>query len=178
MIPFDIIVAVDENYGIGKDGALPWHLSGDMKHFKEITLQTQDPQKKNAVVMGRKTWDSLPVAFQPLPDRVNCVLSRNKDLSLPEEVFVAESLDAAASLLEDEDVERIFVIGGAQIFSLALRMLACKKIYLTEIDKDFDCDTFFPKDLFGFQKVSESESIQEGKVSYRFCEHDRVDAVE
>ena len=158
MIPFNIIVAVDEEFGIGKEGGLPWHLPGDMKFFKEITTKTEDAQKKNVVIMGRKTWESIPARFRPLPGRINCVLSRNKDFPLPDDVLRAESLEAALKALGGEareSIDKVFIIGGAQIFLLALRMLECQKIYMTQIALDFQCDSFFPSDLTGFEKISD-----------------------
>ena len=120
MKPFSIVVAFDEKNGIGKNNDLAWRLSSDLKHFKEITTQTKDPAKKNAVIMGRKTWDSLPEKFKPLPGRLNVILSRNLSIHIHLPLVYAE-LDAALNALSVmEDIEEIFVIGGAQIFSHAI----------------------------------------------------------
>ena len=74
---FQVVVAATKTWGIGAGGALPWRLPGDLRHFRELTARTADPGKLNAVVMGRRTWDSLPPKFRPLPGRVNVVLSRS-----------------------------------------------------------------------------------------------------
>ncbi len=88
--PIVAIVACTRDGGIGKEGRLPWKLSGDMAYFKRVTLDTEDvPGARNAVIMGRKTWESIPKSFRPLADRLNVVLSRNpKSINLPDGVVV------------------------------------------------------------------------------------------
>ena len=125
-----LIVAVDENNGIGKDNQLPWHLPADLKHFKALT--TGHP-----IIMGRKTFESIGKA---LPDRHNIVVSSQKDY-LAEGASVVSSLkDAFALCGEDEEV---FVIGGAQVFEHALPL--ANYLYLTLIHHSFSADTFFPE---------------------------------
>jgi dihydrofolate reductase len=77
---FSCVVAATETWGIGKNGTLPWTLKKDMQYFKRVTTQTQCSTKRNAVVMGRKTWQSIPPAFRPLRNRINVVISRNPNL--------------------------------------------------------------------------------------------------
>jgi dihydrofolate reductase len=74
---FSIILAIDSKNGLGKENALAWKLSGDMKYFKKTTVLTDNPDDINVVIMGRKTWESIPSKFRPLPGRINCVLTRN-----------------------------------------------------------------------------------------------------
>lgn len=175
MKPFSIIVAVDQENGIGKDGNLPWHLKADLKHFKEITTKTNDPQKVNAVIMGRKTWDSLPPAFRPLPGRFNVVITRASDLEFPPEVLKANGFPQAFALLEQqkikETIESVYVIGGAQIFNEAIRYPECQKIYLTKIFQSFHCDTFFPPFEAIFKEVSVSSKQTENGIPYVFAEY-------
>ncbi len=116
---------------IGQDGVLPWHLPEDLAHFKEIT-------RGGTVIMGRKTWDSLPERFRPLPDRVNIVITRQSDWRA-EGVRTTNSLDAA---LEQAGDAPTWVIGGAQIFSLA--MDRADALEVTEIDADIPGDTLAP----------------------------------
>src|SRR5690606_664926 len=105
-----VVVAADLEWGIGKDQTLPWpKLRGDLRHFKRITSTTSTPGRKNAIVMGRKTWQSKEVGERALPDRVNVVVSRS-DLAVPPGVIAARSLDEALAV---RDVETVFVVGGA-----------------------------------------------------------------
>ncbi|MBI5149537.1 MAG: dihydrofolate reductase [Candidatus Omnitrophica bacterium] len=177
MTPFNIVVAMDPNRGIGKDGRLPWHLKGDLRHFREITTTTRDKNKRNAVIMGRRTWDSLPDPFRPLPGRINVVITRNEQLRLPEGVLKAGGLALALELLDKKEVretcEMVFVIGGAQIYDQAVCLKECQAIFLTQILNSFPCDTFFPPFADHFREGSVSPRHKEGLVEYFFAEYHR-----
>merc|ERR1719230_798284 len=118
--PLSVIVAATCRGGIGKDGGLPWKLPGDMAHFKRVTTAGAEDgdQRQNAVVMGRRTWESIPEKFRPLPGRVNVVLTSVADepsfaSPYPQGVLVASSVASAASkLAARDDIGEIFVIGG------------------------------------------------------------------
>lgn len=121
---FRIVVAATRSMGIGKDGQLPWKLPTDMKFFKKITSYTTSSSKKNAVIMGRNTWESIPEKFRPLPGRLNVVLSRSiKHIDSHGELIVSDSLDAALALLASPPhstiVESVYVIGGGQVYRSA-----------------------------------------------------------
>ena len=167
---FSIIAAVDQKNGLGKNNTLVWRLPSDLKHFSDITTIVQTPGKINAVIMGRKTWESLPPKSKPLKDRLNLVLSREANLDLPEGVLQSNSLDEALSKLQLIDhLENIFVIGGGTIYEQAIHHPACEKIYLTRINATFDCDTFFPKiDETRFQLKEQSEILKENDLEYQF----------
>jgi len=171
MKPFSIIVAFDSQYGIGKKGLLAWRLPLDLKHFKEITTTVTDPAKKNAVIMGRKTWDSLPEKFRPLPGRVNVVLSRAGKLDLPSEVLCSQSLDEALTRLSTSNIENIFVIGGAQVYTFAIEHSLCQKLYVTHVQGEYGCDAFFPPISKQFFPISASEQYQEGDISFQFSDY-------
>lgn len=171
MKPFSIIVAFDSQYGIGKKGQLPWHLALDLKHFKEITTAVTNPAKKNAVIMGRKTWESLPQKFRPLPERVNLVLSKEGKLSLPSEVLCSQSLDDALSRLSSPNIENVFVIGGAQIYALAIAHPLCQKLYVTHVQGEHGCDAFFPPISRQFFPISASPQYQEKGISFQFSDY-------
>lgn len=167
--PFAIVVAMDENRGIGKEGKLPWHLPSELIHFAKLTKPTQDPHRKNAVIMGRNTWESLPEKYRPLPQRLNIVLTQNLSYPLPKDVLQANSLEQALQLAEEQSVERIFVIGGAKVFEQALQDPRCQTLHLTQILSSFDCDTFFPSfESLPFTKTFESEIIEEKGIPFRF----------
>ena len=180
-MPFSIVVAMDQKQGIGRGGKLPWHLKGDLRHFKEITTKTRDKNKRNVVIMGRKTWDSLPAQFRPLPDRVNVVITRNTSLEFPQGVSRADGLDQALELLTkgalSKTVEGVYVIGGAQIFQQAIVRQECRKIYLTQILQTFDCDTFFPPFADYFRHEASSPPYVENEISCLFAESSRKTAV-
>ena len=159
MKPFSIIVAFDSQYGIGKNGQLAWRLSLDLKHFKDITTGVSNPAKKNAVIMGRKTWESLPQKFCPLPGRVNMVLSKEGGLSLPSGVLGAQSLDDALKQLSAPNIENIFVIGGAQIYALAIDHPTCQKLCVTHVQGEYGCDTYFQPISKKFFPISASEAV-------------------
>lgn len=139
--PIDLIVALDKNNGIGKDGTIPWHIPEDLKRFSRLTRTTTDPDKHNAVIMGRKTWESLPEKFRPLPNRTNVVLTLS-DSEFPGATAVHSFCDALGFVDHNPAVERIFVIGGAAVYKNAIKY--ADSIYVTALDIEVVCDVFFP----------------------------------
>lgn len=128
-----LIAAHARDRVIGIDNRMPWHLPEDMKFFRETT-------RGKPVIMGRKTWESLPDAFRPLPGRVNIVVSRNA--AYPADgATVVGSLSDALTAAGDTDI--VFVMGGAELYRQALPI--ADRLYLTEIDADFAGDAFFPE---------------------------------
>ncbi|MDP3540681.1 MAG: dihydrofolate reductase [Azonexus sp.] len=128
-----IIAAVAKNGVIGKDNQLLWNIPEDMAHFKALT-------QGHTVLMGRKTWESLPARFRPLPGRRNIVISRQKDYSAPG-AQLAHSLEAGIALASTGDT--VFVIGGAEIYEQA--MAVADRLELTEIEQSPEGDAWFPK---------------------------------
>jgi dihydrofolate reductase len=151
-VSFDVVVAADLEWGIGRDGALPWpKLRGDLQHFKRVTTTTSDPERQNAVIMGRKTWDSAEVAGKALPRRRNIVVSRRADLTLPDGVVLAGSLDDALAAAATS--ESAFVVGGAVLFREAFEHPALRWVYLTRVLARYDCDARLPDlDARGFTR--------------------------
>jgi len=177
MIPVNIIVAIDEQSGIGFNGKLPWHLTGDLKYFRDITSITKSPQKKNIVLMGRKTWQSIPKQFQPLPERINVVLTRNPNLWVPEGVLKSEKFDKVLEMVRSDRlknlIENVFVIGGQQVYEETIKYPECKKLYVTRIQGKFQCDAFFPSFTEEFEKIKSSVDHNEGPITYCFEEYHR-----
>ncbi|MDO8675210.1 MAG: dihydrofolate reductase [Candidatus Omnitrophota bacterium] len=167
---FSIIVAMDDRRGIGKNGALPWHLPEDLKHFKDMTTRTSGPSQKNAVIMGRKTWESLPEKFRPLPNRLNVVLSRSAGFKA-QGALVEPTLERAMEVLEkDPKIENIFVIGGAQIYTYALHHPLCQRLFVTFVAGDLACDVFFPSIPNRFKEVRRTPVSSGSGPSYCFAE--------
>jgi dihydrofolate reductase len=163
---FDIVVAADLDWGIGKGSALPWpKLRGDLQHFKRTT-STASEGRRNAIVMGRKTWESKEVAGKALPNRLNVVVSHNP-LTVPAGVVVAHSIDDA---LRIDGVETIFVVGGAGLIRAVIDRDDLRYVYLTRIDQRFDCDVRMPDlDARGFVREpwDGERDTEEYDVHYR-----------
>lgn len=168
---FAIVVAKDKNNGIGISGGLPWRLSGDLKHFKQITVGNKtgtDSPRQNAVIMGRKTWDSIPIKHRPLPDRLNIVLSSKKNLDLPMGVIHSTSLDEALIQADQQGCPEVFILGGAKVYDEAMAHQLCETLYITEVDGDFACDTHLKQIPDVFNKEEEGSPITESGITYRF----------
>lgn len=142
-----VVVAHSRNRVIGRDGDLPWHLPTDLARFKELTAG-------GTVVMGRKTWDSLPERFRPLPNRRNVVVSR-------EGLGLEEALGDAPC----------FVIGGGEIYAQALPH--ADRVYATEIDTEVEGDVTFPELGPEWRETERSEPIEENGHVYAFVTYER-----
>jgi len=145
-----LIAAVDRRGAIGRDGGLLWHEREDQAHFRRVTMGCP-------VIMGRKTWDSLPERFRPLPGRRNIVVTRNAAWQAAG-AERAGSLDDALALAAD--AQRVCVIGGGELYALALPR--ADELVLTEIDRAFDgADAFFPR----FDRTAFAETTREDRVA-------------
>ncbi|MGJ3258428.1 MAG: dihydrofolate reductase [Rhodospirillales bacterium] len=127
-----LVVAMSENRVIGRDGDLPWKISADLKHFKKVTMG-------HPVIMGRKTWESLPF---PLPGRRNVVITRAEDAAF-EGAETVTTIEGALEMCRRDDAEKAMIIGGGEIFAELMR--DADVIELTEVHADVDGDTLFPE---------------------------------
>lgn len=157
----NLILARARNGVIGKQNALPWHLPEDMAHFKRTTLGCP-------VIMGRKTWDSLPVKFRPLPGRLNVVVTRQPDWSADGAVVV-NSLEAACAACPIESTA--WVIGGADLYAQALALASSAVV--TELDADFDGDAFAP--CFGpeWHEVARESHVSGSGLPFSFVTYQK-----
>jgi len=153
-----LVVAHSANRVIGRDGGLPWRLPGDLKRFRALTTG-------QTVVMGRRTYESLPDAFRPLPDRRNVVLTSDPGYRADGAEVVGD-LDAALAA-------PCFVIGGGEVYAQALPR--AQRVYATELEAEVDGDTFFPPlPAAEWRCVERSERIIEDGHAYTFAIYDRV----
>lgn len=136
MTQLNLILARARNGVIGLNNALPWHLPEDMAHFKRVT-------SGHTVIMGRKTWDSLPNRFRPLPGRTNVVVTRQTDWQAEGAVAVHSLKEATEQALQHSTSKQVWVIGGAAIYAAALPH--AHTAIVTEIDSDFEGDAFAPQ---------------------------------
>ncbi len=163
---FTIIAAMDSKRGIGRNNDLSWHIPADMKHFVSVTTG-------GTVIMGRRTWESIPPKFRPFKNRQNIILTRDPEYKIQTGVELASSLDEALKIAKEET----FIIGGAKVFEESIQHPKCKRLILTEIQSFFDCDVFFPELPAHFQKTEESELHNENNIEFKFVTYEsKVDS--
>jgi dihydrofolate reductase len=161
-VTVSLVAAVARGGVIGRDGGIPWRIPEDMARFRELTTG-------HAVVMGRRTWESLPDRFRPLPGRDNVVVTRNPDWSA-QGADRAGSVEAALELLES--TPSVFVIGGGEIYAAALPF--ADELLLTEIDAEIEGDTTFPRwERDEFEEVERRERVTEGGTPFAFVRYVR-----
>ena len=156
-----LIAALGKNFEIGKDNDLLWHLPKDMRFFTRTT-------KGHFVIMGRRNWDSIPLKYRPLSERPNVVVTRKKDLEI-EDAMVVQSLEEGLELAKSKGEEEAFIIGGGQIYKLALEKNLVDFMYLTWVDSNFDADTYFPNFKKGdWECISEEKHVADEKNKFSF----------
>ncbi len=169
-----LIVAMDTARGIGREGQLPWHLPEDLRYFKDKTT-TAKPHLKNTLIMGRKTWESLPLSVRPLPGRQNIVVSSLSSLVLPDGVVQSSSLESALDYAQDDpQIETLFIIGGGTLYAAAIHHPSVQTLWITAIAHFESCDTFFPEFEDQFERV-ESGPVQTSTsgIKYSFQKWNR-----
>ena len=163
------IVAVDENWGIGSNNELLEHIPEDLKRFKKLT-------DENTVVMGRKTWDSLPV--KPLPNRFNIVISRQEQQYEPNSFTWVITLEKCIQTMLNDDIDDYFIIGGGQIYKELLPF--CDRVYVTKIFKSHEnVDTYFPnldepEEWNTWKATEQSKTYTYDNLMYQFWTYDRI----
>lgn len=160
-----LIFARAANGVIGRDNALPWHLPEDMAHFRRLTQGCP-------VIMGRKTWDSLPPKFRPLPGRTNIVVTRQADWAAEGALRAASLADALAQCPADANV---WVIGGAQIYAQALPLADVAAV--TEIDAEFEGDAFAPQFGPSWRETARESHTSANGLAFSFVTYSRTQGV-
>lgn len=154
-----IIVAMDENNVIGKDGDIPWYFPEDLKHFKEIT--TGYP-----VVMGSNTYRSLPKEHRPLSDRENIVLTRS-GVDLDEDFTEAGNLEEAWRIAEKTDKDKVFIAGGSTVYEQTINQ--ADRMVVTRIHSEYEGDTYFPE----FDESKWNETRRDERDEFSFITYER-----
>jgi dihydrofolate reductase len=161
-VKVSLVAAVARGGVIGRDNAIPWRIPEDMRHFRELTIG-------HPVIMGRRTWDSLPERFRPLPGRRNVVVTRNR-------AWRADGAERAGSLREAlsllYDASQVFVIGGGELYAHSLPL--ADELLLTEVDAEVEGDTFFPSwDRERFREDSREQHVSETGIPFSFVRYVR-----
>lgn len=153
-----LIAAVAKNNCIGSNGKLPWHIPEDFEHFKRHTMGKM-------VLMGRKTWESLPPKFRPLPNRTNVVITRQKGYDVPPGVEVYPTIDDAVAA---HAADHVYVIGGAQLYEQTIGR--ADHLIITHIDRTVDGDAFFPE----VDPAVWNETAREAHDGFAFVMYERI----
>lgn len=153
-----LIAALGNQRQIGKKGKLLWRIPEDMKHLRDLTIG-------HPIIMGRKTWDSIPEERRPLPERTNIVITRNPEYTASGAI-VTNSLEEALKEARDTGQGEIFIFGGGEIYQLAMPLAV--KLYLTLVDSSEEGDTFFPEYEEEFELINQSNKKTAGDVEYTF----------
>lgn len=164
-----LLVAMAKNRVIGRNNQLPWHLSADLKHFKFLTMG-------QTIVMGRKTFESIG---KPLPGRANIIITRQTDYEVPG-ATVVNSLEDALLIREETSTgnSENFIIGGEKLYRQTLKL--CQRIYITEIQRDFEGDVYFPEfDLTDWEETQRDKHISDSddRLEFHFVVLDRKESI-
>jgi dihydrofolate reductase len=172
---FSIVVAIDRDSGIGKNGGIPWHIPSELKEFQALTTSGVT----NIVIMGRNTWESLPK--KPLPKRFNFIVSTTMTSHFHnsiEEYSVFNNLEQALSATRQINSNaHVYVIGGQRLYMESLEHPMCKKAYVTHIKASFGCDTLFPLDVLHRNYVlgSQGQTHAYNGVEYVVMQYEKFD---
>ena len=176
-IQLKLIVATCQDNGIGKDNSLPWRLKSELAYFARLTKTMRDFSKQNAVLMGRKTWESIPGRVRPLRNRLNIVLTSQSQTEISDspDVLVCKSFPEAVQLVDSlsDKLESCWVIGGSSVYEEAMRNVRLERLYITRILQDFDCDTFLPEINMDKWRVTQDKDVstevqEEAGVQFKY----------
>ena len=163
-----LIVAIPNNLAIGKNNKLIWNLPKDMKFFMDTTIG-------HPVIMGRKNFESIPEKYRPLKNRVNVIITRNKNYSA-KECIVVNNIEDSIEILKDKGLKEVFIIGGGEIYKRFLENNLIDRMYITHINESFEGDTFFPKvdfDSWKSTKIMNHIKDLENPHDFRIIRYDK-----
>uniref|UniRef100_A0A8C9WDR2 dihydrofolate reductase n=2 Tax=Scleropages formosus TaxID=113540 RepID=A0A8C9WDR2_SCLFO len=169
------IVAVCPDMGIGRKGHLPWHpkkLRKELKYFQKMTMTTTVQGRENVVIMGRKTWFSIPESNRPLPDRINIVLSRNLRYPPAGAHYSASDFGSALHLLDTSElagkVDQVWIIGGSCLYKELMESSHHQRLFVTRVLQQFHCDMFMPTiSLDKYQLLPDRHFSPKRRTSHR-----------
>ncbi|UNP64614.1 dihydrofolate reductase [Marmot herpesvirus 1] len=183
--PVNCIVSMTEDGGIGKDGKLPWpQLKTDMSFFRRLTTNCPIEGKQNVVIMGRKTWFSIPPQNRPLKDRINVVVSKTMDHPPSGAHFLASSVKEALELVNSPCLSRavalVWIIGGSGIYKEAMLTPGPMRLFVTRVLHRFECDTYFPVENMSQFKLlpehpySQTPGVKDNGISLQFEVYEKI----
>ena len=175
-----IVALCRKNNGIGLNNSIPWHIKDDLKQFKKITthINSDNTIIKNVVIMGRKTWDSIPEKFKPLSDRINIIITKNVIESKYKDTYFFNNYDSIFRFIASKNINEIFIIGGSQIYEHFLSHDLVDKLYITEIYNEFECDRFFPSiDQTKFKITNVSNFKKENDIHFRYITYNNINNI-
>jgi len=156
-----LIVAISENNIIGNKGVIPWRIKEDLTRFKEMTLN-------HPVIMGRKTYESIPEKFRPLPQRKNIILS--KSFQNENGIYIARNLEEALNLTDNQDS---YIIGGREVYNLFLPLAT--NLEITRVHENYEGDTFFPEiNLKEWNLIKKEDKISEKGINFSFLSYKKA----
>jgi len=166
---FNMILAVDDKNWLWKNNDLAWRISEDLKYFKKKTTSWDE----NVVIMWRKTWESIPEKYRPLPNRVNCVLTRGIwKYKNTDSIKYFNDFDKCLDSFKNN--ESVFLMWWATLYNKYLSHENLNEVYLTKVKWDFDCDVFFDGVPDDFELISDSGELEENNMKYNFLIYKRI----
>ncbi|KAM8971870.1 dihydrofolate reductase-like [Pelodytes ibericus] len=186
--PIKLIAAACNNLGIGKNGCLPWDLPNEYKYFIDKVTSVKQPGKKNVIMLGRISFETFDENYLPLPNCIIALLSRNESVLPKYAHYICRDEEEILKLVStkplSEEVETIWCLGGVNFYRSMMQHPWCDEIYLTRVQADFECDTFFPEINEDIFKLMEDfpgipTEIQEEKgLNYVFHVYKRRQAIQ
>ena len=166
----NLILATDINNGIGKNNKIPWLIKKDLSYFKDLTSFNNKNNEKNAVLMGRKTWESIPDNIKPLKNRTNIVITNKNCLNENKDIIIINQLniEIIKKKCEELNIKYLWIIGGSSIYNYFLDEGFYNYIFLTKIYDNFNCDVSVNIEKYLSNKILSSENYNDKNIKFNF----------